>query len=457
MTDKTFDSGFQDELLANLIKHPMEFVQNAAILKSAYFTGVERIATARAMFAYFEKCGRFPSEATIGQIVYNSILRTTEEKSEDEIMAYVKKLLEREPSQVNVVVDEVVSFARERAVYVAIQNSLTYHIDGKIPPGGYCKLFEDALKVGLNTADLGYVIAKEGGDTEAIMSRVTQHEYGTPTGYADLDQLWPFGWGPGWLIAILAPPKRFKTTFALNLAMNIVENPNSPVLYYPCEITQELAAIRCLCNLTGLSNDDLYQNKDAFLERALAAQREKMESPLLIKGYPSMTATIAGDIRAHAQTARQKLRVNPKAIIIDFAETVKPSSDMKLTSEHRAQGEIYLEARALGAEFNCPVILPDRCNRETVGRSVPSMKSFQGSFEKAGIVDVAIGLCADDYEYANNIIRYFVFLNRHGMANQHFRGTVDPKSMTMTILEKIQWKPQQDEWEGGRRDRQYRY
>jgi hypothetical protein len=217
----TFDGRFQDLLLACLIKHPDRFIANAGTLNSAYFTGVERVSTARALFAYFNKNGRFPSEATVGQIVYNAILRTTEEKSEDEIMAYVKKLLEHDTSEVNVAVDEVVTFARERAIYVAIQNALTYHTTGETPPGGYCKLFEDALRVGMNTADLGYWLAKEGGDTAKIIAQVTSRTYGTSTGFSDLNRVWPFGWGPGWLIAILAPPKRYKTAFCINLAMNL--------------------------------------------------------------------------------------------------------------------------------------------------------------------------------------------------------------------------------------------
>jgi len=58
-------------------------------------------------------------------------------------------------------------------------------------------------------------------------------------------------------------------------------------------------------------------------------------------------------------TVRDQLKVEPGAIFIDFAETVRASTDPKRTSEHRAQGEIYIEARALAAEMNCPVFLPD--------------------------------------------------------------------------------------------------
>jgi hypothetical protein len=73
------------------------------------------------------------------------------------------------------------------------------------------------------------------------------------------------------------------------------------------------------------------------------------------------------------------------------------------------------------------------------------MKSFQGAFEKAGIVDAAIGLCSTDDEYLQHRLRYFVFLNRHGDAYKHFDGKVDPERMKLTVDKEIDFKPDEDE------------
>jgi hypothetical protein len=69
------------------------------------------------------------------------------------------------------------------------------------------------------------------------------------------------------------------------------------------------------------------------------------------------------------------------------------------------------------------------------------MQSFQGAFEKAGIVDIAIGLCATEAELKNNVIRLFVFLNRHGPALQHFQGAVDASAYRMEILKELEYDP----------------
>jgi hypothetical protein len=64
---------------------------------------------------------------------------------------------------------------------------------------------------------------------------------------------------------------------------------------------------------------------------------------------------------------------------------------------------------------------------------VPTITSFQGAFEKGGIVDVGIGICATPEEQQRNILRFFVFLYRYGPAGLHFQGRIDPDKYTITI------------------------
>ena len=234
------------------------------------------------------------------------------------------------------------------------------------------------------------------------------------------------------------------TAFAINLALNIAGSQDTDVLYYACEITQNLAALRALTNLTNLTQDQLSANLEKGILIAGKAVQKNLWGNVWFKGYPSKSTSI-GEIRMHAKQVIGRFGLRPKAIVIDYAETVRPDSVDRKAPDWRQQADIYTQARALGAEFGACVILPDRCNKETVGRSVPSMKSFQGSFEKAGIVDAAIGLCSTDDEYLHNHIRYFVFLNRHGDAYKHYSGTVDPEHMKMTVGKEIEYKPEDED------------
>lgn len=441
-----FAPDYQDVILACLVAYPEKFMPYAGIFNSAYFTGVERIATARALFAYWRKNSRFPSWETLGQIVFDAISRTDEEKDEKTILGYVRRLREMDTGDVADVAEHCIGWARRRALYLAVEHASTSFNVGEVPEDGFIPLFQEALSVGQNIEDLGYLIGPQDNDIARIVKEYTTEGYAISTGFPLLDALLPArGLEPGWLISILAPPKRYKTTVCINMGMNIA-SAGRPVFYYPCEISQKLAAIRTLCNLTDRSIDFIRQNPKGFTDLALRNARDTMGADLLIKGFPSKGVSIGGEIKAHALTSRQQLGLQPGAIIIDHAETVRSGADPKRTSDHRQQGEIYIEARALADEMKCPVILPDRCNRETVEATVPTMASFQGSFEKAGIVDLGVGLCSTEQEYIDHQIRYFVFLNRHGEASHHFRGTVDPKTQRLGEWQKIPWNPEDDDY-----------
>lgn len=240
------------------------------------------------------------------------------------------------------------------------------------------------------------------------------------------------------------------TAFAINLALNIVKSQDADVLYYACEISQELAAMRAYSNITGWTKENFIEYPEKGIIAAQKAVKRDLWGNIWFKGYPSKSVTIS-EIKSHAHQVIDLYDLHPKAIVIDYAETVRPDKVDKDVPDWRQQADIYTQARALGAEFGCCVIMPDRCNKETVGKKVPSMKSFQGSFEKAGIVDAAIGLCATEDEHKHDRVRYFVFLNRHGTSLKHYDGTVDPERMRMTVGQEIEYTPDDEDEKPQRR------
>jgi hypothetical protein len=236
------------------------------------------------------------------------------------------------------------------------------------------------------------------------------------------------------------------TTFAINLALKMASDQaiNADVLYYACEIKQEEAAMRAIYNLTGKTEAEMWEGVEKFKMSARSAVDEKMWGNFFFKSFPAKTTTIA-QIRTHAKQVIRTFGLKPKALFIDYADTVKPNTSNKNIPDWRQQADIYTEARAIGDELGCCVVMPDRCNKETVGRKVPSVASFQGSFEKGGVVDAAIGLCATDAEYKQNKMRFFVFLNRHGPQNQQYIGTVNRDKYQITIDKKIEYNPDEED------------
>ena len=229
------------------------------------------------------------------------------------------------------------------------------------------------------------------------------------------------------------------TTWAINLALNMVhENICGDVIYYACEISQQLASVRALCAITGNTIDDLLDKREVFIANA-EHQMPYYSGKFLLKSYASKSTPISA-IKAHAKRAIKRYGLKPRAIFIDYAETVRPES-AKDTPEYRQQSDIYTQARAMGHDLKCCIIMPDRCTIDFVDRPVPNMKAFQGAFEKAGIVDAGIGLCQTDAEKQQGTMRYFVFLNRHGPEGRLYQGTVEPERYRMTVDREIPYNP----------------
>jgi len=435
-----FTNDFQDAILACLIRHPQDFYAFGEIIKPAFFSGPAAFELANRLLEFKKTYGNYPNFSTLGNFAFHKAAAVNIDHAK-ETLDYVEKLAAVDTSDKKAILDLSVKFAQERAIYDAIRKIHAAQTEGKMEGVDPVKVMQEAVAVGTNFNDLGVLLYH---DYETIIRRTMTHDFGVMPGYEPFDRLWKNGWGQGWLIVILAPPKRYKTAFAINLALNIVKSQDADVLYYACEITQELAAMRALTNITGWTQDNFTATPEKGILAAGKALKRDLWGNILFKGYPSKSTTIS-QIKSHAHQVIDIYGLNPKAIVIDYAETVRPDKVDKEQPDWRQQADIYTQARALGAELGCAVIMPDRCNKETVGKRVPSMKSFQGAFEKAGIVDAAIGLCATDDEYKHDRVRYFVFLNRHGEAYKHYDGKIDPQRMRMTVGQEIDYNPEDED------------
>lgn len=434
-----FDREFQDSILVHFLAEPEKFLVYGEILKPSYFEGAQATIVAYALMGYIKDYGKAPKWPTLKQLAIEQNKKLSL-AVDDEVLEYIAKLREMDTTDGDFVVSRVIGFARERATVNAIRSAIDMMKEGKTPEDGFTKFFQEATQVGQNIEDLGLLFH---ADYEKVIDKITRMDYGSPTGYPQWDKIWRRGWGPGWLIVLLAPPKRYKTGMCLNLALNMISPMvEGDVLYYPCEITQELAFARALTNITRLGTNVIYDSPGKFIEASKAAILTHAAGNLIIKGYPAGTATIQ-TIRNHAKMAIAHYGIKKlKAIIIDYADTVQPSG--KYEKEYMKQAGVYTEARALGAEFKCPVIMPDRMTKEATNKKTPDMQAFQGAYAKGGIVDAAIGMCMTEEEYSQNILRTFVFVNRHGQAFQHFRGKVDPETMFIDIGEEIPYEPEED-------------
>lgn len=445
-----FSNEFQNAILACMVRYPDEFWSFGDIMKAQYFNGADACEVAFALKDYVEEFGKYPNFSTLMNWVYQKFERSNADKA-SQLVDYVQALIDLDTSDWQGIRKLMIKFAKERSLFAALRKIHAAQMEGKGDEVDPVKEVEEALIVGEDVRKLGIDAVN---NYEQVIRNTTNVSYGVATGYNLLDDIWKTGWGPGWLIVPLAPPKSYKTTFCINLALNMAGSKvGEDVIYYACEIDEELAAMRAYYNITGKSSDNLFEmGVEKFIQEAKKGIETRLTGNLWFKSFPSKTASIF-EIEQHARYLCQQKGLKPKAIFIDYAETVRPSLVGKNVPDSRQQADIYIAARAMGKKLGAAIIMPDRCNKETVGRNVPSMTSFQGSFEKAGAVDAAVGICFTDEERLQNRVRYFIFLNRHGPQLIQFEGRVDPELMRMTIDKKIGYTPDEETEPGQKRSR----
>jgi len=389
---------------------------------------------------YQRQYGKVPSWEVIYQLVLDKCAAIGQDSRP--AYEYFKKLQALPANDTDYVLDRVIAFCKHRALINAVKTVARQLKNGETVGSEIIPMFEEATHIGENIEDLGYIFHHS---VDAVIDKIISPEFGVRTGFPQLDNIWKTGWAPGWLIALLAPPKRYKTTVALNIALNIVgPSVGGNVFYYACEISGEQAVLKGFYNITGFNEDIMFDSPEKFKQDVKKSIEQKIVGNLVIKHFPIGTASVGGQIRAHTRMLVKQLGITPHLIVIDYADTVNSSTKTGDDKAYIVQANVYKEAIAVGSEFGAAALLPDRLTAEAAEQKVPVKRVFQGAFAKGGIVDGAIVLCQTPTEYQKNIFRTFVYVNRHGPAFQYFQGSVDPASSKIDFGDSIPYNPDEE-------------
>lgn len=199
---------------------------------------------------------------------------------------------------------------------------------------------------------------------EEIRSKKTKKDkFGYESSFKDLDAILQ-GFQPSDLIIISGRPSMGKTAFALNLAKNIVENYQIPLIIFSLEMSREQIMYRFISSDAKINNNRLKSKKMTSDEwKELSKSMKKIaELPIYINDNPNLTIN---DIRAQIQ----KIFLNNNEnglIIIDYLQLMK----VPFKLENRVQEVSYLtrSLKILAKEFNIPIILLSQLSRNVESR-----------------------------------------------------------------------------------------
>ena len=249
---------------------------------------------------------------------------------------------------------------------------------------------------------------------------------GLSTGLRDLDMKIN-GLNKSDLLLIAARPAMGKTSFALNIGLNVAKKYNSTVAFFSLEMSREQLVMRLLSGESFVDSQKMATGKlsEEEWQNLCMASAALSQTDIRVDDNPSITVA--------EMNAKLRRVDNLGLVIIDYLQLMNSSGYGK-TNENRVQavGEISRSLKIMAKELNVPVICLSQLSRAVESRTDkrPIMSDLRESGAIEQDADAILFLYRDDYYNPNseekNVAECIVSKNRHGET-----GTV-----------KLQWLPQ---------------
>jgi replicative DNA helicase len=169
------------------------------------------------------------------------------------------------------------------------------------------------------------------------------------------------------------------------------------VLYITMEMAEERIAERIDANLLDTTVDSLVELPKEMFDRKIARLREKTTGKLIIKEYPTASAS-----SIHFRTLLNELNLKksfvPDIIFIDYlniccSARIKASANVNSYTYVKAIAE---ELRGLAVEFGVPIVSATQTTRSGFGSSDPGLEDTSESFGLPATADLMFALISSE-------------------------------------------------------------
>jgi replicative DNA helicase len=216
---------------------------------------------------------------------------------------------------------------------------------------------------------------------------------GIPTGFDDLDDL-TSGLQQSDLIIIAGRPAMGKTSLAMNIVENVMENTDAPVLVFSMEMSGEQLAMRMIASLARMNLQKVRAGKisEEDWPKITQAIKKLSDKNLLINDSAGLTPSQI------ASFSRKSLREYGQLglIVVDYLQLMAiPDSKENRTNEI---SEISRSLKILAKELNVPVVALSQLNRglEQRQNKRPAMSDLRDSGAIEQDADMVIFVYRDE-------------------------------------------------------------
>ena len=270
---------------------------------------------------------------------------------------------------------------------------------------------------------------------------------GAKTGFSGLDKVL-VQMGKGDLVIVGARPGMGKTSFAMNIAVNVAKSSGKAVCIFSLEMSGEQLVTRIL------SSEALV---DSYNLRTGLLKSEEWDS------IASVTQSLSGcdifiDDTSQITTTEMKSKLrrikNLGLVVIDYIGLMQTTSN----SDNRAQqvGEISRNLKMMAKDFGIPIVCCAQLNRGTESRPGQGKKPTLADLRDSGSIeqdaDIVLFLYRDEYykdiagnagtdpttvEDTANTAEVIVAKNRHGSVGNIRMGWIGQFTKFRTLEENV--------------------
>ena len=391
-------------------------------IKPEYFSDKTEKLVFKEIFEFIDKYKNLPThESLVINFTENTTLTESEVRSTIELL----KLIDtdkNEPTEMAWLTDQTEKFCQDRSIYNAIMESVSI-IDDKThkkAKGEIPKLLSDALAVCFdNNVGHDYI-----DDSDARFD--SYHHVASKVKF-DLDlfnKITKGGLEVKTLNVALAGTGVGKSLFMCHVAASCLSQ-GLDVLYITLEMSEEKIAERIDANLLNVDINELHNISKEDYDKKLSVLRNKTQGKLIIKEYPTASASVL-HFRALLNDLALKKSFRPSIIFVDYiniccSSRIKPGSNVNSYSYIKSIAE---ELRGLAVENNLPIVSATQTTRSGFSSTDPGLEDTAESFGLPATADFMFALISNEELDGLNQIMVKQLKNRYSDPNNYKRFVV---------------------------------
>ena len=339
----------------------------------------------------------------------------------------------KEQTEVQWLVDKTEKFCQEKAVYNAVLGAISI-LDGKDKSkdkGAIPSILSDALAVSFDTT-VGHDYLQ---DSDARYDFYHRKEERIPFDLEYFNKITKGGLPTKTLNIALAGTGVGKSLFMCHVAAGaMVQGKNA--LYITLEMAEEKIAERIDANLLNVTLDDLIDLPKEMYDKKVARVREKTTGKLIIKEYPTASASVT-----HFRTLLNELNLKrsfvPDIIFVDYlniccSSRIKAGANINSYTYVKSIAE---ELRGLAVEYNVPIVSATQTTRSGFTSSDPGLEDTSESFGLPATADLMFALISSEELEELGQIMVKQLKNRYNDPGYYKRFTVGVDRAKMKLFD----------------------